>query len=218
MTRLLRHARVELALHTLRDAAGPRLLVLHELGGSAPPGLPEELAVWPGGVWALDFTGHGQSTVPRGGGYYAEILMADADFALRDIGAATLVGYGVGAYTALLLAGARPREVRGAILCDGRGLAGGGPDPGPTDFVLPHGADSGPPDPFALVELSSDMRPPDYAVEFAEHVCTHSDLEQPITVAGEERPPWLAAILELDGVGAGGLDAALESYARAFGR
>ncbi len=28
MTRLLQHARVELALHTLRDAAGPRLLLI----------------------------------------------------------------------------------------------------------------------------------------------------------------------------------------------
>ena len=34
---------------------------------------------------ALDFTGHGLSTIPPGGGYNAEILLADADIALAAL-------------------------------------------------------------------------------------------------------------------------------------
>ncbi len=135
-TRRLRHGQVELALHTLRDADGPCLLVLHELGGASPEAVPGELAEWPGSVSALDFTGHGQSTVPRGGGYTAEILMADADIAVAELGSATVVGYGIGAYVALLLAGSRPMAVLGAVLCDGMGLAGGGERGVPADVLM----------------------------------------------------------------------------------
>ena len=38
---------------------------------------------------ALDFTGHGQSTIPAGGGYNAEILLADADIALAALAGET---------------------------------------------------------------------------------------------------------------------------------
>jgi pimeloyl-ACP methyl ester carboxylesterase len=64
--------------------------------------------------------------------------MADADTALRHLGRATLVGRGLGAYVALLLAGARPTGVRGAILRDGLGLAGGGPRPGTPQIAFPN--------------------------------------------------------------------------------
>ena len=40
---------------------------------------------WAGPIAALDFTGHGQSTIPPGGGYNAEILLADADIALAAL-------------------------------------------------------------------------------------------------------------------------------------
>ena len=55
--------------------------------------------------------------------------MGDADVALAHLGAATVLGRGLGAYVALLIAGARPHLVRGAVLCDGPGLAGGGIGP-----------------------------------------------------------------------------------------
>jgi pimeloyl-ACP methyl ester carboxylesterase len=132
----LHHSKVELALHTLREGEGRALLLLHGLGERTPAAAPPELAAWLGPIYGLDFTGHGQSTIPRGGGYTCEILMGDADTALRHLKQATLVGRGLGAYVALLLAGARPAEVRGAILRDGLGLAGGGhahdpvPEPG----------------------------------------------------------------------------------------
>ena len=52
--------------------------------------------------------------------------MADADAALAHLGPATVYGRGLGAYVALLIAGARPDLVRGAVLDDGPGLVGGG--------------------------------------------------------------------------------------------
>ena len=117
----LRHGRVQLALHELRQAPGPRLLLLHELGGATARVEPSELAPWTGAIYGLDFTGHGQSSIPAGGGYTAEALVADADVALARLGEATLLGSGLGAYVALLLAGSRPTTVRGAVLTDGRG-------------------------------------------------------------------------------------------------
>ena len=67
--------------------------------------VPDFAADWPGPVYALDFTGHGRSDVPAGGGYSAEILLADADHALAHLGTATVVGRGLGAYIALMLGG-----------------------------------------------------------------------------------------------------------------
>ena len=83
--RILRHNRVELALHELVEGEGRPLLLLHGLGECAREWMPPELE-WPGPVYALDFTGHGRSSVPRGGGYTAEILVGDADAALESIG------------------------------------------------------------------------------------------------------------------------------------
>src|SRR5437667_11101101 len=123
--RHIRHANVELALHTLRDGSGRPLLLLHGLGERSPHQAPDSTAAWSGPVLALDFTGHGDSSVPSGGGYSAELLMADVDVTLAEIGEATLLGRGLGAYIAVLIAGARPSLVRGAILDDGPGLFGG---------------------------------------------------------------------------------------------
>ena len=80
---------------------------------------PAELEAWPGRIHALDFTGHGKSSVPAAGGYTAEVLMADADLAVDHLGPSTVVGRGLGAYVALLLTGARPKRLRGTILRDG---------------------------------------------------------------------------------------------------
>ena len=162
-TKTLRHGAIELALHTLKersDGARP-LLLLHGLGERSPDHLPEQYASWPGAVHALDFTGHGASTVPAGGGYTAEILMGDADTALAELNQATVVGRGLGAYVALLLAGARPEDVRGAVVLDGPGLAGGGSTPSSPSVATVDPTAPVPPDPWALVELTRDPRPPD---------------------------------------------------------
>lgn len=211
MTVFLTHNQVKLALHTIREGDAPRLLLLHALGEHSPATLPAEYAGWPGGVFALDFTGHGASTVPGGGGYTAEVLMADADAALSMTGPATVVGKGLGAYIALLIAGARPEMVRGAILLDGPGLAGGGQRPGP---VMVRGVPGRPtaPDPFALVELASDIRPPDYVARFAELAAENSMVSNPITVSGSARPDWLKAVLQVRGVREAPLGEALAEY------
>jgi pimeloyl-ACP methyl ester carboxylesterase len=222
---LLVHAKLRVALHRLRDAlpadppappgATRALLLLHGLGERSPAQLPGELALWPGPVHALDFCGHGASEVPAGGGYTAEVLMGDADAALRQLGAATLVGRGIGAYVALLLAGARPKQVRGAILHDGPGLAGGGPRPSTTS--IPWAGDAPPdrsPDPLALAELSRDVRPPEYAVSFAQQAAALSGLERPISLCTMERAIWLRAVAEEPGVEDTTLAEALAHYAR----
>jgi pimeloyl-ACP methyl ester carboxylesterase len=169
---------------------------------------------WPGPVWALDFTGHGASSMPVGGGYFCELLMADVDAALAQLGPTTLYGRGLGAYVALLVAGARPELVRGAILDDGPGLRGGGPEP-TTPYVLTESlATPGPPDPYALFELSHDVRPADYATTYARLAATASGLDVALAVCAQVRPPWLAAVAaepgvrEIDRVGAIALFAA----------
>jgi pimeloyl-ACP methyl ester carboxylesterase len=204
----LQHGNARLALHPLRAGEGRSLLCLHGLGERSPETLPKVLEAWPGPVWALDFTGHGASTLPRSGGYTAELLMADADAALARLETATLLGRGLGAYVALLLAGGRPRAVRGAILCDGPGLAGGGSLPGTPKVTMPYAGD-GPPDPFALVELSGDPRPPDYALTFRSQAVQLSGLATPIWVCAAERPEWLQALVGEPGVESGPLVKAL---------
>jgi pimeloyl-ACP methyl ester carboxylesterase len=210
------HGAVQLALHCLRPGEGRPLLLLHGLGEHTPAEVPRPLAGWPGPVWGLDFTGHGASTVPAGGGYTAEVLMADADHALAHLGAVTVVGRGLGSYVAMLVAGGRPRLVTGAILTDGPGLAGGGPTPASPAAVRPALDPDGPgavPDPYALVELVRDVRPGDYAATFARHAAEHSGLETPITVTGVVRPPWLAAVVDQPGVAVTTLPEALAHYA-----
>jgi pimeloyl-ACP methyl ester carboxylesterase len=196
----LRHNRVDLVLHKLRDGVGRPLLHLHGLAERSPGTVPEYLAAWPGPVWALDFTGHGGSTVPSGGGYFAEVLMADADAALAHIGPATVFGRGLGAYVGLLVAGARPDLVRGAILDDGPGLSGGGIEPGTSYIQTELLQTPGPPDPYALLEFSRDVRPPDYAATFARLAATMSGLDVALAVVGSVRPPWLAAAASEPGV------------------
>jgi len=223
---LLVHVKMRVALHRLRGAlpgalapdarpgAGRALLLLHGLGERSPERVPDELALWPGPVDALDFTGHGASDLPAGGGYTAEILMGDADAALQRLGCATLVGRGIGAYVALLLAGARPKQVRGAILRDGPGLAGGGPRPSTTSIPWPGPNESGPPDPLALAELSRDVRPPEYATAFVRQAALLSGLVRPLSLCVTERATWLRAVAEEPGAEDTSLAEALAHYAR----
>jgi pimeloyl-ACP methyl ester carboxylesterase len=203
---------VSLALHHLRDGDGRPLLLLHGLGEAAPAEVPSWVDGWPGPIAALDFTGHGRSTIPVGGGYTAEILLADADIALGELGEATVFGRGLGAYIALQLAGSRPADVVGAVLADGPGLAGGATFPtSQSVFTLPPA--DGPPDPLALVEMSRDIRPPDYAASFVRLALAGSPLDEPITVAAVFHPPWLEAVAAEPGVSAATIADALARYA-----
>lgn len=211
---MLIHNRVQLALHELRRGDGRPLLLLHGLGEAAPIAVPSWADRWPGPVAGLDFTGHGRSTMPRGGGYTAEILLADADTALAALGEATVLGRGLGAYIALQLAGSRSDEVVGVVLADGPGLAGGATIPtSQSIFALP--PSDGPPDSYALLELSRDLRPPDYAASFVRLAVGGSRLDEPITVAAVFRPPWLEAVAAEPGVAEGSVVDALDRYAGA---
>jgi len=209
MIRLV-HGKIGLALHELRGGSGRALLLLHGLGECAPDRVPVELDPWKGPIFALDFTGHGQSDLPRGGGYTAELLMADADAALQSLGEACVVGRGIGAYVALLLAGGRPRQVRGAILRDGPGLAAGGMGAVPGYVCRPELGKQRVPDPFALAELTRDVRPPDYASIFARQATQLSGLDPALYIVAVERPAWLAAVATEIGIETCDLATALE--------
>ena len=180
--------------------------------------MPHWVDSWTGSIVGLDFTGHGASTVPAGGGYTAELLLGDADAALAALvdsspdGKITVIGRGLGAYIALQLAGARAAQVHGAIMLDGPGLAGG--PTGPTSqsfFTLPAGETA--PDPYALVELGRDLRPPDYVRSFVQLAIAGSDVDEPIAVSTVFRPKWLEAVAEEHGVMTVSVDEALASYA-----
>jgi pimeloyl-ACP methyl ester carboxylesterase len=213
-TVVLRHNKIELALHCLRpDGPGRPLLHLHGLGEQSPAGVPPVLASWPGPVWALDFTGHGRSTIPDGGGYFCEVLMGDVDAALAHLGAVTVYGRGIGGYVGLLIAGARGDDVRGVIVDDGPGLVGGSTEPG-TPFVLAQPLSvTGTPDPYALLDLHHDIRPPDYASAFARLAASLSGLDVAVAVTAIVRPPWLAAVMLEPGVRELPLDHALALFA-----
>jgi len=211
----LQHHRIRLALHGLAD--GERgdlrpLLLLHGLGEATPAAVPPHVE-WPGPVVGLDFTGHGHSTIPTGGGYTCEILVADVDAALEHLGPVTIVGRGLGAYVGLLAAAARPDVVQGLVLVDGPGLAGGGTEPGSPSIVAPPPSAVAPPDPFALVELARDPRPPSYVQTFVRFILEESDLVDPVVVDTLVRPPWVQAVASEPGVAERPLREALGRYA-----
>ena len=226
-TRRIRHGRLGLALHRLQSdcdrasALESPILLLHELGSRSPEEIPNELGSWPGEVWALDMTGHGESDHPTGGGYTIETLAGDVDAALAEIGPATVMGAGLGAFLALLSAGFRPSLVQGAILLPGAGLEGGGPEPvglAPVVDLSPEIrrlAESAGTDPFALAELSHDVRPPGWAALFVRQARHLSGLDVPIAVCLEPpHPPWLERVVGEKGVMTTSLDRALAAFTR----
>jgi pimeloyl-ACP methyl ester carboxylesterase len=215
---ILRHGRIDLALHTLREqpsGTGTPLLLLHSLGGATPAEVPALIPdTWKGSIFGLDFTGHGQSTCPVGGGYSAEVLMGDADTALRHIGPCVILGLGLGAYVGLLVAGAAPSRVQAVIVAGGTGLAGGGVRPGSESIVRPVAAVTGAtPDPYALIELSNDVRPPNYIASFVRQFVSVAPMEHPVSVCTAARPPWLSAVVDEFGVTTSSIAEALEAYA-----
>ena len=126
--------------------------------------------------------------------------------------AVTVLGRGLGAYVALQLAGSRPHLVRGTILADGPGLAGGPTGPTSQSFFS-LSTDGSTPDPYALFELSRDLRPPDYAASFVRLALGGSPLEEPIAVCAVIRPEWLHAVAKEHGVMDVSLAEALTAYA-----
>lgn len=211
-TEFLPNGRLRLALHTLATGEGRPLLLLHGLGERSPMSRPAWTSMWNGPVLALDFTGHGDSDVPVSGGYTPEGLMSDVDVVLAAHGPVTIVGRGFGAWVGLLIAGARTSLVQGVVLFDGSGVSGGGSQP-PTPYVnvLPTST-AVTPDPYALLELSRDPRPPDYALEYVRFVLEDSEIEHPIVVSARIRPEWMAAVASDIGVIELPLEEAIASF------
>jgi pimeloyl-ACP methyl ester carboxylesterase len=199
----LQHGRVSIELHSLHEGVGETLLLLHAVGGCADD-WRDTSRVWPGPVFALDFAGHGGSGHVRGGGYYPEYFLADADLALQHVGGrAAVAGAGLGAYVALLLAGARPEGVRAVLLLPGRGLMGGGTEPdfgelaavGLEALRARMQADArryAPGSDPMVSDCEHDIRPPDYVAEFA--AAARCPLfSEAVAKSGEEPAWWRAA-------------------------
>ncbi len=217
----LRHGHLDLVLHKVQEGTGTPLLVLHELGGSASTASDhvDEFA-WPGAIYALDFSGHGHSSRPRGGAYLPEYWVGDADAALEAIGPAAVLGAGLGAYIAMLLAGARPESVLAAGLLPGNGLDGAGSEPhfdrsAYATFVAPtlpkyrNGADS------RVAISEGTIRPPYYVVPIA---CEARALV--LESSDRDPPAWWFAVAELPRsvVVAGGTNAVLGKLRELVGR
>ncbi len=194
----LMHGRVPLWLEPVSEGSGPSLLLLHGLGGSSGDWAGAEgVSSWAGPVFALDFPGHGRSGVCRGGAYSAEWLAADAAVALDRIGSAAVAGMGLGAYVALLLAGAQSDRVPAALLASGHGLEGGGPEPdvkpvrdvSPETVDLVPGLSTSPRIDPRVYRLEEELRPPGYARELAEAAPRLFLLED-----GLARPVWWEAL------------------------
>jgi pimeloyl-ACP methyl ester carboxylesterase len=206
----VQHGRVSMELHSLRtnrseDPEAPRpapaLLLLHALAGSSAD-WGSDVQAWPAAVYALDFSGHGRSGWLPGGGYTPEHFAAEADCALAELDAKVCVaGAGIGAYAALLLAGARPDRVSGALLLPGRGLAGAGAVPDFEDWgrtrdpllrppgpVQPTGPTSDEATDPLVFSCECDIRPADYAEEFARRA---TRLLVPLPAAAYGPAPWL---------------------------
>lgn len=213
-TVLLEHNKVTLALHQVREGSGRPLLLLHGLGEDASRVATMPFA-WDGPVHALDFTGHGASTVPRGGGYSCEVLMADVDTALAHLGPSTILGRGLGGYVGFLIAGARPERVEGVVITDGPGLAGGPVHVSSTPEIIELNRAGSAPDPWAIVELSRDARPATYALTFLRLAMRGTAREEPVSACARVIPPWLEAICAEPGVATGlTVQEALDSYSR----
>jgi pimeloyl-ACP methyl ester carboxylesterase len=186
----VKHGHIFLEVHELQSGSGLPLLLLHELRGSSADW--SRAWKWPGPVYALDFCGHGGSGWVGGGSYYPELLVGDADAVLAHLGSAALAGAGLGAYVALMLAGARARLVPGALLLPGVGLEGGGPMPDyeaafpRVDVMAAEPADGF--DPFVAM-LDYFVRPPEYARELGSAARRILLVED-----GAERPLWWSAL------------------------
>lgn len=201
--RRIPHGEIELALHELRGApsnagSAPRLLLVHELGGSSRDWLardPAALEGWPGAVLGIDLAGHGASDRRPGGAYTPELCAADVDAALAVVGPCHLAGRGLGAYVCLLVAAARRDLVPAALLLPGAGLAGGGAVPGAApDGDLAALQATGEADPLTRA-CAVDIRPVDYARAFA------AAARSLVVARGvEPGPPWWDAVLGTQGV------------------
>lgn len=104
--------------------------------------------------------------------------------------------------------------MKGAVIIDGPGLAGGAIQVTSSSEISVAARTGQTPDPWALIELSRDARPPNYAVTFVRLATSGSSLDEPIAVACKVNPPWVEAISAEPGVVTGvSMQEALDMYA-----
>ena len=138
--------------------------------------------------------------------------MGDADTALRHLGRPRWSG-AASARTSRCCSRARARRRCAARSCATASASrAAGRRPARRASPFPNPAQAAPPDPFALVELSRDVRPPDYATAFVRQANELSGLERPISVCCAERPDWLAAVAKEPGALETSLPVALRLY------
>ena len=185
----VRHNRIELALHRLRDGDGGDrpLLYLHGLGEHArrPPCPSTSAGLARAGLGARLHRARRLEPCRSAAATPASCSWPTSTPPWPTSARPRSTGGGSGGYVALLTAGARPDLVRGAILDDGPGLKRRGPEPTTPSFVLtePLVQTPGPPDPYALLELSHDVRPADYATTYARLAATLSGLDVALAVS-----------------------------------
>ena len=197
------HAQVDAraAPRCAATANGPALLLLHGLGERSPARAAREPRA-PGPVPSARSTSpatarrrcRAAAATPR------SVLMGDADAALaraRRGDAASAAG------SAPTWRCCSPARARGR--CAARSSATDPASPAAVPARQPRdplrrSAAQAPPDPFALVELARDVRPPDYATTFVRLATELSGLARPVSVCAVERPEWLRAVLEEPGV------------------
>ena len=83
----------------------------------------------------------------------------------------------------------------------------------PATLPAPYADWPGPPDPYAIADLATDARPPEYASNYAMLASLHSGLERPISVCTCEVPEWLQATMNLLSLERITVEEALQDYA-----
>jgi hypothetical protein len=92
---------------------------------------------------------------------------------------------------------------------DARSSGPGSSIPPPVDELA-----VAPPDPFALADLSRDIRTPDYAAIWVRMALLAATVPNPVAVCTVNRPEWLHAVVDEPGVLDVRVDQALAIYAQ----
>ena len=199
---MLRHGKIDLALHHLRSgpagrrrphaAAAPRsrrIVTRFGAAGARPAGRARSPR------WTSPGTAGRRCRT--GGGYTAELLLADADVALGALTGddparpVTVVGSGPRRLHRVAV-GRQPARSRARCDPHRRAWPRRWADRADVaELLLALTTDGSTPDPYALVELGRDLRPPDYAASFVRLALSGSPLDEPIAVCAVIRPEWL---------------------------
>ena len=142
-----------------------------------------------------------RSTVPAGGGYFSEVLMADVDAALGHLGPGHAVRPRAGRLRrpAGRRSASRPRPGRGPRRRPGHRRRRA-PSRRRRSCWAPASHPAPPPTRTPCSSSATTSGPPDYAATYARQAATLSGLDTALVVTAVVRPPWLAAVAAEPGV------------------